>query len=216
LYANLEDALCYDGKPARRLPDHLQRGTGATHRLYQTATDEHMQVTPWQNPSSNWVFFSAIEDDEFLRFCTVAGRDDLAGDTRFRSKRQRELHSGALQAELESLFSTRTASEWERSLLHAEVGCVIADAMSFHAFLHRSEHATSLGMTMKTNHPNLGGAYWRPAPAVNLSDSPRMVGPFVETGEHTKTVLEELGYDSKSISLLHDQGVVASPVITSR
>ena len=80
LYANCEDALSYVGKTPRAAVDSMQFGTGATHRLYETAASAG-------DDGSHWVFLDAPRDDEFVRFCQVAGRQDLAGDTRYGTAR---------------------------------------------------------------------------------------------------------------------------------
>ena len=87
LHMNIEDALDYHGKPARRRADRLQRGTGPTHRLYETAAPGLGYPTgPWVNPAARWIFLSVVEDDDFDRFCTAADRGDLMADRRFATR----------------------------------------------------------------------------------------------------------------------------------
>ena len=84
LYLNCEDALSYEGKPPRPAIDHFQYGTGATHRLYQTASVAPDTIDdPTANPYPRWVFVAAIDDAAFARVCAVAGREELAADPRF-------------------------------------------------------------------------------------------------------------------------------------
>ena len=66
-------------------------------------------------------------------------------------------------------------------------------------------------MVAPVEHPSLGGRYWRPAPAVDLSATPGAAGPFVEAGEHTRAILAELGYDDATIEELRQAGVVTWP-----
>ena len=212
LYLNVEDALAYDGKPPRRGSDGLQLGTAATYRLYATAAaPTGTACAPWEDSDAHWVFLAATADDAFARFCAAAGRDDLAGDDRFVTEAVREVHDDDLAAALEALFLTRSAREWESLAISAGVGCVVADAASFQAFLHRDEQSRALGMTSRTSHPAFGGAYWRPGPAVGLSATPGTVGPYCEIGEHTRAILGELGYDEETIALLKQDAVVTWP-----
>jgi crotonobetainyl-CoA:carnitine CoA-transferase CaiB-like acyl-CoA transferase len=157
------------------------------------------------------VFLAATGDDAFTRFCTAVGRDDLARDDRFATEAARGAHDDELAAALEMLFRTRCAREWEALALAAGVGCVVADGMSFHAFLHRDDQARTLGMTSLTSHPALGGAYWRPAPAIGLSETPCAAGAYCEIGEHTRAILAELGYDEDTIARLKADAVVTWP-----
>jgi crotonobetainyl-CoA:carnitine CoA-transferase CaiB-like acyl-CoA transferase len=141
----------------------------------------------------------ADDAEAFARFCEVAGRDDLSG-----------MPDEVLEAELVDLFLTRTAQEWERDLLAADVGCVVADDLSHFAFLFEDEQAKAIEMMTPVEHPSLGGRYWRYSPVFSLSDTPSQALPFTEHGEHTRALLAEAGYDSDAIADLEADGVVAS------
>jgi crotonobetainyl-CoA:carnitine CoA-transferase CaiB-like acyl-CoA transferase len=203
LFANCEDALSYEGKPSRPAVDRLQFGTGATHRLYKTAASE--------NDTSRWVFLAAQRDDEFARFCQVAGREDLTADPRYATAGSRQANRSALESLLEDVFGSRTAREWETTLLGAGVGCVRADATSNFAFLYTDPQAQALGMMTSSEHPHFGGTYWRHAPAIRLSQTPGRAGRFCAMGEHTQKILAELGYDEKDRAMLRESKVVAWP-----
>ena len=209
IYLNYEDALSYEGKPSRPPVDKRQFGTGATHRLYEcAATGAGATRAAYENPDPRWVMLAADDDHGFVRFCGVAGRDDLAVDPRFATARAREQHREELEELLAPVFLTRTAPDWEAGLLAAGVGCVVADAMSHFAFLYEGPQAQAIGMMTKVEHPSLGGPYWRYAPVLQLSDTPSRALPFCELGEHTRAILTELGYDAAEIDHLHDDGVV--------
>jgi crotonobetainyl-CoA:carnitine CoA-transferase CaiB-like acyl-CoA transferase len=212
IYLNCEDALAYEGKAPRRAPDRLQFGTGSTYRLYETGSvrdDETIQ--PYENPYPRWVFLATEGDAQFAAFCAVAGRDDIATDPRFASRNAREVNDAALEKVLEALFRTRSAREWEKSCVAAGVGCVVADAMSHFAFLHCDPQALAVGMMTASEHPSFGGLYRRHAPVVGFSRTPGGGRAFCEKGEHTRAILDELGYEPSTISLLKDDGVVTWP-----
>ena len=217
IYLNCEDALSYSGKSPRAPVDHLQLGTGATHRLYETAPpDPGRQIEPWRNPASRWIFLSAEDDEEFARFCETAGRVDLAGDPRFSTVDGRAKNRTALEAELEALLATRSAEEWESNLLEAGVGCAAADAMSHFAFVYTDPQAQANHTMVKTSHPSFGGDYWRHAPMVRFSETPGPVRPHCELGEHTRTILAELGFSEAEMATLRDEQVVAWPLDQTR
>jgi crotonobetainyl-CoA:carnitine CoA-transferase CaiB-like acyl-CoA transferase len=213
LFANCQDALSYQGKPPRPMLDHYQFGTAAARRLYETAPADGSSgpVEPWENPDPHWVFLSAESDDEFARFCQVAGRQDLAGDPRFATAGAREQHRSELEAALEPVFRTRTARDWETSMLAAGVGCVTADAMSHFAFLFKDAQAQALNMMTTSEHRSFGGTYWRHAPLINFSETPGEARPFCEKGEHTRAILSELGYDDAQMADLLQANVVTWP-----
>jgi crotonobetainyl-CoA:carnitine CoA-transferase CaiB-like acyl-CoA transferase len=212
LYLNCRDAFSYEGKPPLPQLDHLQLGTGATHRLYETAPAPEGSVTDESlNPNPHWVMFAAIDDDAFARFCKVAGRDDLAADARYATVAARTEHRKELEAELEGVFRARGAREWETSLLDVEVGCVVADAMSHFAFLYRDPQAAAAGMVVKSEHPTIGGTYFRYAPILRFSETPSQVVPFSDKGEYTRRLLAEVGYGEAEITALKDDEVVTWP-----
>jgi crotonobetainyl-CoA:carnitine CoA-transferase CaiB-like acyl-CoA transferase len=212
IYLNCEDALAYDGKPDRRGPDRLQLGTSPTRRLYETARiDANETIASYANPDPHWVFLSAEDDVQFGRFCAVAGRDDIASDLRFCSGAAREKNSAVLEELLEEVFLTRSAPEWERAAVSAGVGCVMADAMSHFAFLHKDPQAAAVAMMTTSEHPNFGGTYWRHAPLLGFSRTPGRAKPFCEKGEHTRHILGELGYDDEEMTRLKDDDVITWP-----
>jgi crotonobetainyl-CoA:carnitine CoA-transferase CaiB-like acyl-CoA transferase len=212
LFLNCEDALSYEGKQPRPPLDRYQFGTGATHRLYETApVGDDARLQPFENQDPRWVFLAAEQDDEFARFCAIAGRDELAADARFATKAARAEHRAELEALLEELFRSRTAKEWEEQLLAGGVGCVRADAMAHYPFLYEDEQAQAIDMMVTTEHPSLGGVYWRYAPLLELSDTPGQARPYCDLGEHTRALLTEIGYDDATIDELKDAEVVTWP-----
>jgi crotonobetainyl-CoA:carnitine CoA-transferase CaiB-like acyl-CoA transferase len=109
------------------------------------------------------------------------------------------------------VFSARTADEWETNLLAAGVGCVRADAASNFNFLYEDPQARAINMMTATEHPDFGGKYWRHAPVLRFSKTPCQARPFTGKGEHTRSILAELGYDDDEIARLKEQHVVNWP-----
>ena len=194
-----------------------QLGTDAAYRLYETApVGDGWTAEPWQNPDPRWVFLAAVDDDEFVRFCAIAEREDIVRDSRFASRRGREENRAALEKVLEAVFRTKSAQEWERDMIAAGVGCVMADATSHFAFLHRDAQARAIDMMVTSDHPSFGGRYWRHAPLIGFSATPGQSGTFCEKGEHTRAILGELGYDEAAMLQLEEAGVVTWPADSAR
>jgi crotonobetainyl-CoA:carnitine CoA-transferase CaiB-like acyl-CoA transferase len=216
IYLNFLDALDYPGKPARRPIDSLERGIGATYRLYETARIAKGTVlSPVVNQDPHWVFLAVETDEEFAGLCKAVGREDIAADPRFTSDQGRWDNRDALAALLEPLFLTRTAQEWEDTLLAAGVGCIVADAMSNFAFLYEDSQAKALGLTTVTEHPSIG-RYYRHAPLLQFSETPGVATCMSTLGEYTQQILAELGYDSKAMEELRADGVVSWPEETEK
>jgi crotonobetainyl-CoA:carnitine CoA-transferase CaiB-like acyl-CoA transferase len=200
VYCNSDDAFDYAGKPARRAPGRDQLGLEATYRLYETA--------------QGWVFLAAQFDNEFAALCRAIGRDELPGDSRYVNWAARIRHRSELGAELETVFKTRTAAEWEALLTAADIGCVRADGPGHVRFLHEDPHTQAIGFMTPTRSRAFleqapEGEYWRHAPLVKFSETPCEAGkPYEGLGAHTRSVLEGLGYDTATIRQLAASKVI--------
>jgi crotonobetainyl-CoA:carnitine CoA-transferase CaiB-like acyl-CoA transferase len=194
VYCNSDDAFDYAGKPPRRVPGKDQLGLEATYRLYETA--------------QGWVFLAAQFDNEFTALCRVIGREDLLADSRYVDWAARIHHRDELGTALEAVFKARDAAAWEALLTAADIGCVRADGPGHVRFLHEDPHTQAIGfMTPTSSRAFLDrapeGKYWRHAPLVKFSETPCEAGkPYEGLGVHTRTVLQELGYDDAAIERL--------------
>ncbi len=203
VYCNSDDALSYDGKPARHIPDHLQLGLEATYRIYEA--------------SDGWVFLAAPFDAEFSRFCAATGLGHLARDARFGSAAQRYENREELAEALQAMFATRSADEWESDLTAADVACVRADRTGHRRFLHEDPHSRAIDFMVPTRHPlfeSLGteGRYWRHGPVCDFSLTPCDAGkPFADVGEMTVPIMLELGYSPAEIDRLSEANVIRAP-----
>ena len=195
-YANAEDFLAYDGKPARPTLDAGLFGQEALYRLYPAR--------------DGWVMLAAREEGQWAAFCAAAGASALAIDPRFATAAERRANDAALAEALGAVFAARDADEWERVLTGARVGCVNAggypDAGSF--FLE-DPHVGENGWLPEVQH-SLWGPYRRWGPRFNFSETPPRLGPGVIAGEHTDPLLRELGYEEPEVEALRAAGIVWS------
>jgi crotonobetainyl-CoA:carnitine CoA-transferase CaiB-like acyl-CoA transferase len=200
VYANSDDAFYYDGKPERRIPDKAQLGLEATYRLYET--------------SDGWIFLAVQFDHEFDAFCKAIGREDLGRHEHFSRWEDRYRHRVALGQELESVFRTRTAREWETLFTAADLGCVRADGLGHRRFLYEDPHTREVGFMVPTRSVAFcdqaqDGRYWRHAPVARFSDTPCEVGkPYCALAQHTREILLELGYSDEAIKRLSSARVI--------
>ena len=192
-YANVEDFFWHQGKPQRLVPDAQGYGLNALYRLY---------------PARNgWVFLACPLEEEWRALGTIIGRQDLLEDPRFSTRQSRERHDDALAQELEQVFATKDALEWEKLLTVADVACVKAEDRGMYQFYDDDPHVRENRFTTEVETPRLG-TFWRHSPILRFSHSKSKVGPGPLKGEHTKAILQELGYSDAETSELKERRII--------
>jgi crotonobetainyl-CoA:carnitine CoA-transferase CaiB-like acyl-CoA transferase len=142
-------------------------------------------------------------------------REDLAEDSRFSTPQARYEHRAALGKMLETVFATRSADEWEEVLTGADVGCVHADRVGHRRFLHEDPHTRTIRFMLPAKHPLYAshapeGRYWRHGPVAQFSETPCEEGkPYAALGEHTRPILEELGFAAEEIARMKNADIVS-------
>jgi crotonobetainyl-CoA:carnitine CoA-transferase CaiB-like acyl-CoA transferase len=144
-------------------------------------------------------------DDMWRRFCKALEQPELADDPRFGGMLSRVKNRQALDAVLGPALARRPAAEWVDVLNAAGVACgpintldqVFADPQIRRADLVRE----------------VANAAWGPhkvlALPVHLSRTPARVERAAPmTGEHTREVLEALGYEPGALEALLADGVI--------
>ncbi len=194
-YANADDFFWYEGRAPRPPIDEGLHGTGPLYRLYEC--------------KAGWVFVGVLLEKEWARLCSLLGRPELAADPRFSTAEARDANAEALAGLLAELFRISTADEWERSIAGAGIGCVRADGPVPAEFFYRDEQMKANDFTSAVEHPSLG-TYQRHGPVVRTQGAPARLGPGPMSGEHTDSLLAELGYTPEQVAELRAKGVVWS------
>ena len=192
-YANADDFFSYEGKPDRMIPDSDGYGTHALYRLYEA--------------NVGWIFLACPFESEWVDLCNALGRQELLTDPRFLTADSRRENDDALAQELAQIFATRSPSEWEESLTAADVGCVEAQDSGMFFFYGDDPHVAENRFIREVATDRLGD-FWRYGPMVNLSRTPSRVGVGPIRGQHTRSILAEVGYADAQIDELYAKGVV--------
>jgi formyl-CoA transferase len=143
------------------------------------------------------------EDRDLRRFLGAIGREELADDPRFATRKARQQNATALVTELDAVFAQRDMAEW-RQILDAVgvtfgvVGKVddVPDDAQMQAIGALVPFADGKGLTVSSPFQLAGVAKVAPrrAPAI---------------GEHSEVVLREAGYSADEIGRLRGLGVLA-------
>lgn len=194
-YANFDDFLQYEGKPERPPLGSELRGPHPLYRLYPC--------------KEGWIFLGLLLDQEWVEFCKTANRPDLLDDPAFSSEEMRDRNQTALSSELSALFSTKTAVQWESIIGSQGLGCVVADSGSMAEFFLGNTDSQDDSWMVPVSHTRWG-EYFRHGPMVAFSRSRCTLKGAVLAGEHTDTILEELGYSTSEILALRKDHVVSA------
>ncbi|WP_176594655.1 CoA transferase [Sphingobium sp. EM0848] len=173
--------------------DQEQQGFNALDRLYRT--------------SDGWLCLCCRQDDRFAALAHAIGRDDLVNDSRFRTVQDRNAHDLILRCLLKSFFATRTSAEAFAILDAAGAACEIAretqwvDDALFEQWMLRSNRAIE-------NHESMYGHVRQLGLFNHLSKTPGFAqGSAPRLGEHSVSILTELGYSQAEISDLLERGI---------
>lgn len=158
---------------------------------YRTKDSRHIQL----------MFLEA--DRYWADFCRVVEREDLLADERFSDLRTRAANSAVLMAELDAMFAERTYEEWKTVL-----GRLDAPWAPVQAVTELVDDPQALANGYIADVEADGVAYQLPNVPVQFDGSPAELSRAPEHGEHTETILLDLGYDWDEISALRDAGAI--------
>jgi len=138
------------------------------------------------------VFFGIQNEREWERFCgVVLEQPELTSDERFSSNSDRLDNRDALDGEIERIFGRLTAEEVIEKL--EEVSIANARLRSVREFLDHPQ-LEARGRWREVDSPS--GPLRALLPPGLPTDIEPVMAPIPEVGEHTATILSELGYDA--------------------
>jgi alpha-methylacyl-CoA racemase len=157
--------------------------------------------------SDGWVTLGALEPKFWQAWCRGVGREDLI-------ERQFDPPGSETHAEVERIFLERTRDEWTQFASNHD--CCLEPLLDLGEALD-SELVRAREMIVELDQPGAERPVRQLGVPVKLRRTPGAPqGPGPALGEHTREVLEALGYSAAEVEELEAAGAVAGPAAGKR
>jgi crotonobetainyl-CoA:carnitine CoA-transferase CaiB-like acyl-CoA transferase len=179
----------------------------ATSRIPERQGNRHATIAPYETFTTldGEIVIAVGNDGIWKRFCNAMGLEELAADPRFTSNKDRMEHYDSMRPPIDQVFRTKTCAEWI-AILNA-AGVANGEVRNIGQMLNDPQ-LEAREMVRTLMHPTVGATRVIGAP-IKLSDTEASVRtPPPVLGQHTDTVLSELGYDAEGIASLREKRVI--------
>ena len=171
------------------MPEHLG---GMTFVPPEGEAGYSRLLNPYRKPfrtRDGYIGVVPYTDVQWRRFFEIAGRPELASESRFRTLTDRSRHFAELYRLVEETLATRSTAEWSAALQEADIPFAPVNSV---ADLLDDPHLRAIGFWRESEHPSEGRIRSAGIP-VRFSETPgdiRRHAPGL--GEHTQEILREI------------------------
>jgi formyl-CoA transferase len=171
------------------------------------AGNDHPVATPMGlfETADGLLNIAAHSAQMFAKFCAVAGAEGLLQDERFSTPRARYANRSLLNTEVQAILKGKSTDFWIKRL--NEVGVPAGPVYTLDQ-VFADPQVKHLHMARPVEHPKLGrlDLVGQPLSMSGCDGAPRTAAP--ELGEHTDTILRELGYGASEIETLRKKHII--------
>ena len=172
----------------------------------------HQSIQPLMNffktKDGAWICIVSRQGSvDWAPICRACGRDDIIDDERFSSAKGRRTHTETLVGLLDEGFARYTKAEMAERLDAESIAWAPVQTLAEVAADPQVEAAGAIVRVPSASGD--GSAFKSPASPIRFpgtEDGPS--GPSPRMGEHTRSVLESLGYSNDDTDKLFESGVV--------
>lgn len=150
---------------------------------------------------------AANKQEQFVALAEAIGRPELATDERFAERETRKRNRKALKVEVEAGLAGKSAAEWESIL--AKLGVPAGRVLSVPQVLAHPQIQSRDLLAHFEQVPGVGRDISLVRAGFKMAGgNPDVAMPPPQLGEHTDSLLVELGYSAAEIAQLHDAKAV--------
>ncbi|MFV0533921.1 MAG: CaiB/BaiF CoA transferase family protein [Cumulibacter sp.] len=159
--------------------------------------------TPYQASDGRWLLLTLLNEERYWpKLCASLGRPDLAQDSRFATKPDRQRNSPALVEVLQGIFHENDRDHWQAVLAE---GGIVFEVVATPADIAADQQALANGAWSETaeGHRTVS----TPFSIDSIDKAPLQPAPSF--GQHTDELLTEAGFTAEEIQALRADGTVA-------
>ena len=168
----------------------------------------HPNIVPYEayKAADHYIILATGNDGQYQRFCSVAGRPDLATDERFATNRARVGNRAVLGPILNEIIAAKPRAFWLEELERVGVPCGPINNLEQ---VFNDNHVQARGARQEVEH-SVGGSIPTVANPIRFSESPiEYDQPPPLLGQHTDDVLAKmLGLDTAAIGRLRAAKII--------
>jgi crotonobetainyl-CoA:carnitine CoA-transferase CaiB-like acyl-CoA transferase len=193
---NLQPSIVSQVLIADYVPPRVGCGSDliSPYGLFECADGKYLQVV-------------GLNEKFFANICRALDLEELIADSRFASMENRRANNDALEALIAGRMRECGSDEWMQRFVECDV--MAAPVKSMRETLQDPQVLHS-GLVLPTQHATLGAIKTASLPiklgGSNQGNPPSSAAPTL--GQHSESVLRELGYSPETIAGLVEQGVL--------
>ena len=150
--------------------------------------------------SDGWIAVSLVKEENFAQLCNVIGKPEIGNDVRFISFEKRAENLSELLEIIEGQLQTRTTAEWIERCSKEDI--LASSVNDFGDWLEDTQVKAINAYDMVTQ-PGVGVI-----PMPRLPGGQMFEGEAPSIGQHTKSLMCDVGYSEGEINEMLDAGII--------